>query len=328
MADIPQIPDREITPPNVYFNRRSFMRAGIAAATAIATASVYRQLNPRMFVSANSVPIAGLQPATATEDELLARGWRVNEAQTSEDSILNYNNFYEFTTEKEGVAEAARNFKTDGWQLVVDGMVNKPQTFTIDDLHLISPPQERVYRMRCVEAWSMVIPWAGVPLAHLIEAVEPMAGAKYVAFETLHDPVRMPGQLTHALDWPYIEGLRLDEAMNPLTLLATGLYGKLLPPQDGAPVRLVTPWKYGFKGIKSIVRITLMMDQPPTSWNRYSSSEYGFYANVNPQVDHPRWSQATEQRIGEAGRRQTLMFNGYGEQVADLYAGLDLRENF
>jgi len=221
-----------------------------------------------MFVSANSVPIAGLQQATETEEELLARGWRVKEDKTSEDSILSYNNFYAFTTEMEGVAQAARNFETDGWQLVVDEMVNKPRTFTIDDLHQLSPPQERVYRMRCVEARSMVIPWAGIPLAHLIEAVEPTAGAKYVAFETLHDPVRMPGQLTDMLEWPYIEGLRLYEAMNPLTLLATGLYGKMLPPQDGAPVRLVTPWKYGFKGIKSIVRITITMDQPQTSWNR------------------------------------------------------------
>jgi len=327
MADIPKIPESEITPHNVYFNRRDFMRAGIAAASALATATVYRRLNPRMLVSANSVPIAGLQQATESEDELLSRGWRVNEDKTSEDSILSYNNFYEFTTKKEGVAEAARNFKTDGWKLVIDGMVNKPQTFTIDDLHQLSPPQERIYRMRCVEAWSMVIPWVGIPLAHLLEAVEPMAGAKFVAFETLYDPLRMPGQLTTVLDWPYIEGLRLDEALNPLTLLATGLYGKMMPPQDGAPVRLVTPWKYGFKGIKSIVRITLTSDQPHTSWNRYSHSEYGFYANVNPNVDHPRWSQATEQRIGELGRRKTLMFNGYEEQVADLYEGMDLSVN-
>jgi sulfoxide reductase catalytic subunit YedY len=328
MTDIPRIPDSEITPPYVYFNRRSFLRAGVVAATSLATASVYRKLNPRMFASANSVPIASLQQATQTDGELLARGWRVNEDKTSEERILSYNNFYEFTTAKEGVAEAARNFKTDGWQLVVDGMVNTPRTFTIDDLHQLSPPQERVYRMRCVEAWSMVIPWAGIPLGHLLEAVEPMAGVRYVAFETLHDPVRMPGQLTGVLEWPYTEGLRLDEAMNPLTLLATGLYGKTLPPQDGAPVRLVTPWKYGFKGIKSIVRITLTMDQPQTSWNRFSASEYGFYANVNPNVDHPRWSQATEQRIGESGRRKTLMFNGYGGQVADLYEGMDLKANF
>ncbi|MFO1001299.1 MAG: protein-methionine-sulfoxide reductase catalytic subunit MsrP [Planctomycetaceae bacterium] len=207
-------------------------------------------------------------------------------------------------------------------------MVDKPRTFSIADLHALSPPQERVYRMRCVEAWSMVIPWAGIPLAHLLESVQPASGAKYVAFETLLDPERMPGQKTEVLQWPYIEGLRLDEAMNPLTLLATGLYGKTLPPQDGAPVRLVTPWKYGFKGIKSIVRISLTADQPATSWNRYSETEYGFYANVNPMVDHPRWSQATEQRIGESGRRKTLMFNGYEEQVAGMYEGMDLAKYF
>ncbi len=328
MANIPKISDSEITPPAVYFNRRQFMQAGLAAASAIATASIYRRFNPARVVMASSVPLKALQQATESDEELLSRGWRVNEDQTPEPSILSYNNFYEFTTEKEGVAAAARNFKTDGWQLVVDGMVNKPKTFTIEDLHAISAPQERVYRMRCVEAWSMVIPWAGVPLAHLLEAVEPMANAKYVAFETLHDPKRMPGQLTDVLEWPYIEGLRLDEAMNPLTLLATGLYGKMLPPQDGAPVRLVTPWKYGFKGIKSIVRITLTADQPATSWNRYSTTEYGFFANVNPTVDHPRWSQATEQRIGESGRRPTLMFNGYEEQVGALYQGMDLGQYF
>lgn len=328
METVPKIPDREITPPSVYFNRRSFMRAGIVAASAIASGSAYRLFNPARTVVATTAPLSDLQQATESEADLLARGWRVDEDKTPESSILSYNNFYEFTTEKEGVAAAAEDFKTDGWQLVVDGMVSKPRTFTIDDLHAVSRPQERVYRMRCVEAWSMVIPWAGVPLAHLLEAVEPMANAKYVAFETLLDPTRMPGQLTDVLEWPYVEGLRLDEAMHPLTLLATGLYGKMLPPQDGAPVRLVTPWKYGFKGIKSIVRITLMLDQPATSWNRYSASEYGFYANVNPTVDHPRWSQATEQRIGESGRRKTLMFNGYEEQVAGLYEGMDLTTYF
>ncbi len=328
METVPKIPDREITPPSVYFNRRSFMRAGIVAASSIASGSAYRLFNPARTAVATTAPLSNLQQATESEADLLARGWRVDEDKTPESSILSYNNFYEFTTEKEGVAAAAKDFKTDGWQLVVDGMVSKPRTFTIDDLHAVSRPQERVYRMRCVEAWSMVVPWAGVPLAHLLEAVEPMANAKYVAFETLLDPTRMPGQLTDVLEWPYVEGLRLDEAMHPLTLLATGLYGKMLPPQDGAPVRLVTPWKYGFKGIKSIVRITLLADQPATSWNRYSASEYGFYANVNPTVDHPRWSQATEQRIGESGRRKTLMFNGYEEQVAGLYAGMDLTTHF
>lgn len=328
MADIPKIPDREITPPSVYANRRKFMRAGVAAATAVATGSLYRLFNPIKHVDTSNAATVELQATTESESELLTKGWRVDEDKTPEQSILTYNNFYEFTTNKEAVASAAAGFTTDGWKLVVDGMVDKPRTFSIDDLHALSPPQERVYRMRCVEAWSMVIPWAGVPLAHLLEAVQPMSGAKYVAFETLLDPERMPGQKTDVLQWPYVEGLRLDEAMNPLTLLATGLYGKTLPPQDGAPVRLVTPWKYGFKGIKSIVRISLTADQPVTSWNRYSESEYGFFANVNPTVDHPRWSQATEQRIGESSRRKTLMFNGYEEQVAGLYEGMDMSRFF
>lgn len=328
MDTTPKIPDNEITPPSVYFNRRSFMRAGVVAASAMASGAAYRWFNPGRTVLPTAPRLASLQQAVESDADLMARGWLVDEEKTPEASVLSYNNFYEFTTDKEGVATAAKDFKTDGWQITIDGLVNKPRVLSIDDLHAISPPQQRVYRMRCVEAWSMVIPWAGVPLAHLLEAVEPMRNAKYVAFETLLDPARMPGQLTDVLEWPYIEGLRLDEAMNPLTLLATGLYGKMLPPQDGAPVRLVTPWKYGFKGIKSIVRITLLADQPPTSWNRYAAAEYGFYANVNPTVDHPRWSQATEQRIGESGRRKTLMFNGYEEQVAELYEGMDLAKFF
>jgi sulfoxide reductase catalytic subunit YedY len=327
MPEIPRIADREITPPQVYFNRRAILRAGMLAGSTIATASVYRWFNPARTIDAKT-PVLNLQAAVESEEQLVARGFRVAEQPTAESSILGYNNFYEFSTQKEAVAQVAQNFKTDGWEIVVDGLVNNPRTFTIDELHALSRPQERVYRMRCVEAWSMVIPWAGVPLAHLIDAVQPIKGAKFVAFETLFDPVRMPGQNTSVLDWPYVEGLRLDEAMHPLTLLATGLYGRTLPPQDGAPVRLVTPWKYGFKGIKSIVRITFVADQPATSWSRFAPNEYGFYANVNPMVDHPRWSQATEQRIGESGRRKTLMFNGYADQVAELYAGMDLRKNF
>jgi methionine sulfoxide reductase catalytic subunit len=328
MSLAPRIPDDKVTPPELYFSRRSFLRAGLALGSVAATAATYRWFNPARTVDINSGPALALEPVVASEAELLARGWRVDEDLTSESRILGYNNFYEFTTSKEAVASLASKFKTDGWEVIVDGLVNRPRSFSIDDLHALSAPQERIYRMRCVEAWSMVIPWAGVPLAHLLDAVEPQAAAKYVAFETLYDPVRMPGQHTDVLEWPYVEGLRLDEAMHPLTLLATGLYGKKLPPQDGAPIRLVVPWKYGFKGIKSIVRITLLAEQPPTSWNRYAAREYGFYANVNPTVDHPRWSQATEQRIGELGRRNTLMFNGYGDQVASLYAGLDLRTNF
>ena len=206
--------------------------------------------------------------------------------------------------------------------------MGKPRVFDMDDILKLSPPEERVYRMRCVEGWSMVVPWVGYSLSKLLQSVQPLSGAKYVAFETLLDPKRMPGQKTNVLHWPYVEGLRMDEAMHPLTLLTTGLYGKALPPQDGAPVRLIIPWKYGFKGIKSMVKIKLVDKQPPTSWNMAAPEEYGFYANVNPTVDHPRWSQATERRIGESGRRKTLMFNGYEDEVAGLYAGMDLRKNY
>lgn len=328
MDDTSKVLEREITPPHLYLNRRNFIRSTAVVGSIVTTASMYRWYNPTKMVEANSAPPIELQTSDETEDELFDRGWRVKEEKTSERNILNYNNFYEFTTQKEAVALLAADFKTDGWKIVVDGLVNKPRIFTIDDLHAISRPQERVYRMRCVEAWSMVIPWVGVPMSHLIDTVEPMSNAKYVSFETLFDPQRMPGQRSRVLEWPYIEGLRLDEAMHPLSLLATGLYGKALPPQDGAPVRLVVPWKYGFKGIKSIVKISFVADQPKTSWSRFAPNEYGFYANVNPNVDHPRWSQATEQRIGESGRRKTLMLNGYEQQVAGLYAGMDLKKNY
>ncbi|MDX1948573.1 MAG: protein-methionine-sulfoxide reductase catalytic subunit MsrP, partial [Pirellulaceae bacterium] len=238
------------------------------------------------------------------------------------------NNFYEFTTNKEMVAAKAMNFSPKPWQVSVEGLVHRPRTFDLDDLFKISPLEERVYRMRCVEAWSMVIPWIGFPLGRLLDKVEPLGNARYVAFETLLDAGRFPGQNKMVLRWPYVEGLRLDEARHPLTILAVGMYGRRLPGQNGAPLRLVVPWKYGFKGIKSIVKITLLADPPPTTWSRAAPREYGFYANVNPAVPHPRWSQATEQRLGEAGRRQTLPFNGYAEQVASLYQGLDLRANY
>jgi methionine sulfoxide reductase catalytic subunit len=326
MSGANRISKEEVTPPSLYFNRRSFMRAGLAAGTAIGTAATYRWFNPVASFETNQATELQVANEQLSAEELLARGWRVNETSTSEKNILNYNNFYEFTTQKEAVASAAANFKTDNWTLQIDGLVQKPRSFTIEELHALIPPQERIYRMRCVEAWSMVVPWAGIQLSQLIDLVEPTSTAKYLAFETLLDPTRMPGQRTSVLQWPYIEGLRLDEAMNPLTLLATGLYGKALPPQDGAPIRLVVPWKYGFKGIKSIVRISFVADQPQTSWSRFAPSEYGFYANVNPNVDHPRWSQADEQRIGESGRRKTLMFNGYEEQVASLYSSMDLRK--
>jgi sulfoxide reductase catalytic subunit YedY len=309
----------EITPPEVYFNRRTFLRGGLVAGSAAATALLYRQLNGVELVDSQTAELPGLtRPAQYT----------LNEPLTPKASITNYNNFYEFTTNKDGVAAEAAGFQTAGWKVAVEGLVHKPKVFDLDDLRKISPPEERVYRLRCVEAWSMVVPWAGFSVSKLLERVQPMSGAKYVAFETLYDPVRMPGQKGKALQWPYVEGLRMDEAMHPLAILATGLYGHELPPQDGAPVRLIVPWKYGFKGIKSIVKISLVANKPPTSWNREAPGEYGFYANVNPDHPHPRWSQATERRIGEPGRRKTLMFNGYGDQVASLYAGMDLHEHF
>ena len=321
-----KIPASEITPPGAYFNRRTFIRAGVAAATMVATGLVYRRLNRVSTKTAVTPKLEGLVtlPATVVAGE----GFRTTEKMTSLEDITHYNNFYEFSTDKGEVAGAAANFDTKGWRVSVEGLAHKPKVFEIDELLKLSPAEERVYRMRCVEGWSMVIPWAGFPLSKLLEQVEPTSDAKYVAFETLKDSARMPGQRSAILKWPYVEGLRLDEAMHPLTLLVSGLYGRALPPQDGAPIRLVVPWKYGFKGIKSIVRIRLVASKPPTSWNLYAPDEYGFYANVNPTVDHPRWSQATEQRIGESGRRPTLMFNGYAEQVAGLYSGMDLRKSF
>lgn len=310
----------------MYFNRRTFIRAGILAASAVATGVAYRHLNPVAHGKVTTPVIQGITKPVAVAAD--ASGFRVDEPETSLPDITHYNNFYEFSTDKEGVAPAAEGFDTKGWQVSVGGLVNKPKVFDLDDLLKLSPPEERIYRMRCVEAWSMVIPWVGFSLSKLLNAVEPLSSAKYVAFQTLLDPKRMPGQKSDVLDWPYVEGLRMDEAMHPLTMLASGLYGRVLPPQDGAPIRLVVPWKYGFKGIKSIVKVQLVADQPRTTWSAYAPNEYGFYANVNPHVDHPRWSQATEQRIGESGRRPTLMFNGYEDQVGHLYVGMDLRRYF
>ena len=316
----------EVTPPAMYFDRRTLLRGGILTASAAVTAALYRTLNTSSSTRVRTARLAGL--TTQAAPDAAAAGFRVDEPMTSLEAITHYNNFYEFTTDKDSVASLAQGFVTTGWRILVGGLVHRPRTFDLDDLRRVSAPEERIYRMRCVEAWSMVIPWAGFSLSRLLELVQPTSDARYVAFETLHDPARMPGQRTGALEWPYVEGLRLDEAMHPLTLLATGLYGRELPAQDGAPVRLVVPWKYGFKGIKSIVKITLTATQPPTSWNRQAPGEYGFFANVNPLVDHPRWSQASEQRIGEGGRRRTLPFNGYEAQVAGLYRGMDLHANF
>ena len=326
MKEADKISASEITDPAVYFNRRNFIRTGILAASAVATGFVYRRLNHPATGEIKTAKLEGVITTSAVTNA--ASGFRVDEQETSLENITHYNNFYEFSTDKEGVASAASGFETKGWRVSVEGLVNKPGVFDLGDLLKITPPEERIYRMRCVEGWSMVIPWAGFSLSKLLDVVEPASDAKFVAFETLLDPRRMPGQQGDVLNWPYVEGLRMDEAMHPLTLLASGLYGRALPPQDGAPIRLVIPWKYGFKGIKSIVKIKLVATQPRTTWSEYAPNEYGFYASVNPHVDHPRWSQATEQRIGESGRRPTLMFNGYEEQVGHLYAGMDLRANF
>lgn len=320
------IKSSEITDKKLYLSRRNFMRAAALAGTTFATGFVYRKLNQPTPPRVEGAKIADLvKPAP---EQAAASGFTVNEKPTSFEDITNYNNFYEFTTDKQDVARVARGFVTRPWTVRVEGLVNKPKTFDIDELLKLAPQEERIYRMRCVEGWSMVIPWVGFPLNKLLNEVEPNSSAKFVQFETLFDPQRMPEQNGGSLDWPYVEGLRLDEALHPLTILATGIYGEQLPPQNGAPLRLVVPWKYGFKGIKSIVRVRLVSEQPETTWNEYASNEYGFYSNVNPNVDHPRWSQARETRIGEYGKRATLMFNGYAEQVGSMYAGMDLRVNF
>ena len=317
-----EIPSSEITPEQVYLNRRSFMKgATLAAAGALLTAC-----GPDMSgAPKGSAPADGVAPTPgatgAATDEL-------GDPLNTYDDIITYNNYYEFSTDKDGPAKLATNFPTSPWQVAVGGLVANPGTYDINDLRTKFDQEERIYRLRCVEAWSMVIPWLGFPLSKLLDEVQPTADAKYVRFETILDPENMPGQKSPWFDWPYVEGLRLDEAMNELTLLATGLYGKDLLPQNGAPIRLVTPWKYGFKSIKSIVKIDLVADMPTSLWMDSAPREYGFYANVNPDVPHPRWSQASERRIGELGRRPTLKFNGYEEQVAYLYEGMDLRANF
>jgi methionine sulfoxide reductase catalytic subunit len=318
-----EIKSGEITDKKVYLNRRLFMRGAALAATTLATGVLYKKLNPPPPVKVEGEKLANVQKG-ATIEGLPP----VSEKITSFEDITNYNNFYEFSTDKRSVAEEAAGFVTRPWAVSVEGLVNKPKRYDLDDLLKIAPLEERIYRFRCVEGWSMVIPWVGFPLGKLLEQVEPNSQARYVAFETLFDPRRMPNQSSGVLDWPYVEGLRMDEAMHPLTILASGLYGEKLPPQDGAPVRLVVPWKYGFKSIKSIVRIKLVANEPPTTWNLQAPDEYGFYSNVNPNVNHPRWSQARERRIGEYGQRPTLMFNGYAEQVAQLYAGMDLKRYF
>jgi sulfoxide reductase catalytic subunit YedY len=311
----------EITDETQYLNRRKFIAAaGAVGVVAVGAAVAGGVLTPGLL---RARPGGGSDDAEGasyrTQD-----GDKIN----SYEDITSYNNFYEFGTDKEDPKENAHRLRTRPWTVQVAGLVKKPATYHFEDLVKPHKLQDRVYRLRCVEAWSMVIPWQGIPLAEMIKRFEPLPSAKYVAFTTLLRPSEMPGQRRGILPWPYVEGLRMDEATHPLTLMVTGLYGRPLPNQNGAPLRLIVPWKYGFKSIKSIVKIEFVDRQPPTTWNIAAPNEYGFYANVNPTVDHPRWTQSRERRIGEFRRRPTLMFNGYGDQVAHLYAGMDLRRNF
>jgi sulfoxide reductase catalytic subunit YedY len=302
----------EITPKRLYLERRKFLASLPAALLA------GREL---LLPSARA-------RAAAKFDHLGKSPLSVSDTPTLYKDITHYNNFYEFTTNKEAVADQAKNFKTAPWTVSVEGLVKQPRKFSMDEILKLAPLEERVYRHRCVEGWSMVAPWVGYSLSVLLRQAQPTEKARYVAFESYFSTSQMPHADYAGIPFPYVEGLRLDEAMHPLAMLCVGLYGENLPPQDGAPVRLVVPWKYGFKSIKSIVKVKLVEKQPPTTWNLANASEYGFYSSVNPQVDHPRWSQATEHRLGEFRRRPTLMFNGYGDQVASLYQGMDLRKNF
>ncbi|MDH7789062.1 sulfoxide reductase catalytic subunit YedY [Ochrobactrum sp. 19YEA23] len=305
-----------VTPKNIYLHRRQFM-AGLGALATMGTVGSFAS-------SAFADPL-----------KAAASAYKVDEKLTPKEDVTTYNNFYEFGTDKSDPSANSADYKPLPWKLTVDGLVKQPKEFDMRDLIAKMPLEERIYRMRCVEAWSMVIPWIGFPLASLLSQVEPLGSAKYIAFTGVVRPEEMPGQkgLFQVLDWPYVEGLRLDEARHPLTILAVGLYGETLPNANGAPIRLVVPWKYGFKGIKAITRISFVEKQPPTSWQQQAANEYGFYANVNPAVDHPRWSQASERRIGEdsffaSSRRPTLPFNGYADEVASLYAGMDLKANY
>jgi methionine sulfoxide reductase catalytic subunit len=312
----------EITPQRVFENRRRVMQAAGAAALG-GLIGMHGEAARAAYTS----PDAKAQKLAAKTNPRFVALDQV----TPFKDITTYNNFYEFGTDKADPAQNAGSLRPRPWKVSVEGEIKNPKVYDIDELLKLAPLEERVYRLRCVEGWSMVIPWIGVPLSELIKRVQPNGNAKYVQFVTLADPSQMPGLSTPVLDWPYSEGLRMDEAMHPLTLLTMGLYGQVLPNQNGAPVRVVVPWKYGFKSAKSLVKIRFLDRQPPTSWNTYASNEYGFYSNVNPNVDHPRWSQATERRIGDGfftPKRKTLMFNGYGDQVASLYQGMDLKKNF
>lgn len=302
---VPDLRWSDVTPKDVYVNRRSFLTGAAAGVILAAKPALADKLAP-----ASKGPFSTSEPATSLKD------------------ITTYNNYYEFGTQKGDPSKKATQFRTRPWTVKVEGLCNNPKTYDLDSLLKLAPQEERIYRHRCVEAWSIVVPWTGYSLAALLKQADPNAKAKYVAFETYYDPKQMPEGRYAGIELPYVEGLRLDEAMHPLTLLAFGLYGETLPNQNGAPVRLVVPWKYGFKSIKSIAKIKFTDKQPPTTWNITNAREYGFYSNVNPEVDHPRWSQGSERRLGEFSKRKTLMFNGYGDQVASLYAGMDLKKNY
>ncbi|HYL11028.1 MAG TPA: protein-methionine-sulfoxide reductase catalytic subunit MsrP [Candidatus Acidoferrales bacterium] len=308
----------EVTPKSTYVNRRKFLEsAGMAAVGALAGRKLLELARPQQSA------LAGTKFAGVVKSP-----FSTNEAQTPYEDVTHYNNYYEFGVAKDAPAKNAGSLRTSPWSVSVEGEVKKKQKLDIASLMKLAPLEERIYRHRCVEAWSIVVPWIGFPLSALLKQAEPGPKAKYVAFQSLYDPRQMPEGRWAGIDFPYVEGLRLDEAMHPLTILCFGMYGETLPNQDGAPVRLVVPWKYGFKSIKSIVKMSLVEKEPPTTWNLAAPNEYGFYSNVNPQVDHPRWSQAKERRLGEFLRRPTLMFNGYGDQVAQLYAGMDLRKHY
>jgi methionine sulfoxide reductase catalytic subunit len=312
------IKESEITPKKLYLNRRAFLKTVSAAGATAAAALAFPGVVSFPAESRAGTKLGGIRKSPLSTDEPL----------NSYKQITTYNNFYELGTDKASPAQNAKYLATKPWTVSVEGAVKHAKVYDIETLMKLSPLEERVYRLRCVEAGSMVIPWVGFPVSGLIKQAEPTSNAKYVELTTLYDPERMPGQRRPVLDWPYIEGLRIDEAMHPLTILSVGLYGEVLPAQNGAPLRLVVPWKYGFKSIKSIVKIRLVEQQPVNTWQKRAAHEYGFYSNVNPEVDHPRWSQARERRIGEFFKRKTLMFNGYADQVASLYQGMDLRKNY
>jgi methionine sulfoxide reductase catalytic subunit len=311
------IPSSEIASKDVFLNRRRFIAGAAVAAAATAAGFAFLEFGSPSLVTQANAKIDGLQKSP----------FSTTETQAPFKDVSNYNNFYEFSTDKYEPAGLAKNFKTRPWTVTIDGLVKKKQQLDVDAIIKMAAPEERIYRHRCVEGWSIVVPWVGFSLSQLIKRSEPLGKAKFVEFTTLYDPKQMPGQRVPVLKWPYVEGLRMDEAMHPLALLSFGMYGEVLPNQDGAPLRIVVPWKYGFKSAKSIVRIRFTEEQPMNSWQLSAPNEYGFYSNVNPNVDHPRWSQAKERRLGELLKRPTLMFNGY-DQVASLYSGMDLKKNF